>query len=84
MVGVYVGVSKVTSKGQVTIPQELRKEDGIAEGSEVIFFKTQKGLIMVTEKELNSMFDVFSEKARQTEMTRESLEKEVRQLRKKN
>ncbi len=80
----YVGVSKVTSKGQVTIPQELRKEDGIAEGSEVIFFKTQKGLIMVTEKELNSMFDVFSEKARQTEMTRESLEKEVRQLRKKN
>jgi len=81
---VYVGVSKVTSKGQVTIPQELRKEDGIAEGSEVIFFKTQKGLIMVTEKELNSMFDVFSEKARQTEMTRESLEKEVRQLRKKN
>ncbi|MBI5226162.1 AbrB/MazE/SpoVT family DNA-binding domain-containing protein [Candidatus Micrarchaeota archaeon] len=80
----YVGVSKVTSKGQVTIPQELREDEGIHEGSEVIFFKTQKGLMMVTEKELNSMFDVFSKKAGQMGLTREILQKEVKQLRKKN
>jgi len=35
---IEVSVSSVTSKGQVTIPKEVRETLGISEGDKVIFF----------------------------------------------
>lgn len=79
----YAGVSRVTSRGQVTLPQTMREEEGITEGSEVIFFKTEQGIVILTNKELDSMFGLFSEKGRKLGLTREKLAEEVKELRKK-
>lgn len=38
--------SKVTKKGQVTIPSYLRQEQGFAEGVVVAFKKTKEGLVI--------------------------------------
>jgi AbrB family looped-hinge helix DNA binding protein len=37
-------VSRMTSKGQVTIPQELREQLGLAPGDEVQFTSTPDGI----------------------------------------
>jgi antitoxin PrlF len=53
---------KITSKGQVTIPQELRERAGLMPGCEVefcqardgrVFIKKLKGVRMTTEEILN-------------------------------
>lgn len=36
--------TRVTRKGQVTIPKELRKEFGLEEGDEVVWQKTDDGI----------------------------------------
>ena len=38
-------LAKVTSKGQITIPIEIRKKLGIKAGSKVLFWKKQDGYI---------------------------------------
>jgi AbrB family looped-hinge helix DNA binding protein len=38
--------SKVTKKGQVTIPSHFRQRDGFAEGVVVAFKKTKDGLVI--------------------------------------
>lgn len=35
--------AKVTSKGQITIPAQVRKALGLEEGSEVLFFEAEPG-----------------------------------------
>lgn len=37
---------KVTSKGQVTIPKEIREKLGIKKGDEIIFKETKRGIII--------------------------------------
>jgi len=39
-------VSKVTSKGQVTIPEEMRRQLGIKEGDKVLFINNGKNIII--------------------------------------
>ena len=39
-------VSKVTSKGQVTIPVEMRRQLGIKEGDKVLFISNGKNIII--------------------------------------
>jgi AbrB family looped-hinge helix DNA binding protein len=36
--------NRVTRKGQVTIPKELREEFGLEEGDELLWQKTEKGI----------------------------------------
>lgn len=38
--------SRVTRKGQATIPSELRRKFGIEEGDRVVFEETEKGLVL--------------------------------------
>ena len=50
---------RVTTKGQVTIPQEVREELGIRPHTEVEFIKVNNGeyrLVKVKKKRLNSRF----------------------------
>jgi AbrB family looped-hinge helix DNA binding protein len=44
---VMFDVSRVTSKGQVTIPVEMRKQLGIKEGDKVVFINNGKSIIIV-------------------------------------
>jgi len=39
-------VSRVTSKGQVTIPVEMRRQLGIKEGDKVVFINDGKNIIL--------------------------------------
>lgn len=42
-------MSKVTRKGQVTIPKEIREELGIQPGDEVTFTETEAGVVIRKE-----------------------------------
>ena len=39
----HIGTSKVTSKGQITIPEEIRKEKGITAGKNLVFVDLEEG-----------------------------------------
>jgi len=39
--------AKITSRGQVTIPIDIRKKLGVREGDKVIFFEDQNRIIVV-------------------------------------
>ena len=41
-----IDVSRVTTKGQVTIPQEFRKKLGVKEGDKVVFIE-RDGLVLL-------------------------------------
>ena len=42
-------MSRVTRKGQVTIPKEIREELGIRPGDEVTFAETEAGIVIRKE-----------------------------------
>ncbi|MFH1290487.1 MAG: AbrB/MazE/SpoVT family DNA-binding domain-containing protein [Nanoarchaeota archaeon] len=73
----YVGISKVTSKGQVTIPAEIRASKKFVEGSDLVFIDLDDAVIIKKSKDLDSIFQIFSEKARNLGLTRKMLDKEV-------
>jgi AbrB family looped-hinge helix DNA binding protein len=39
-------LAKVTSRGQITLPVEIRKKLGVSEGSKIVFFE-ERGRIVV-------------------------------------
>jgi AbrB family looped-hinge helix DNA binding protein len=43
-----MSVATVTSKGQITLPAELRAEFGIEQGDKVLFYKTLDGSLGVS------------------------------------
>lgn len=48
-------LAKVTSKGQITIPIEIRKKLGIKEGSKVLFLEEAERLGLETEEDVMTM-----------------------------
>lgn len=48
-------VAKVTSKGQVTIPSDVRKSLGIREGDKVLFIKMEDGSIVLKGSNLEAV-----------------------------
>jgi antitoxin PrlF len=48
-------VARVTSKGRITIPKELREELGIKPGTKVYFVRTSQGFVLkpATEDKLS-------------------------------
>lgn len=48
--------AKVTSKGQVTIPKEVRERLGVRPG-EAIGFEEKDGMLVITKAVTNSPFD---------------------------
>jgi AbrB family looped-hinge helix DNA binding protein len=45
--------AKVTSKGQVTIPKEIRKFLGIDKGDDIIFEKVNNYVVIKTEEQMD-------------------------------
>jgi len=50
-------VSKVSKKGQVTIPIEIRKKLGLKEGDKVVFLEKNQNIILINANKL--AFDEF-------------------------
>ncbi|WP_317246646.1 AbrB/MazE/SpoVT family DNA-binding domain-containing protein [Suilimivivens aceti] len=57
--GLYMELAKVTSKGQVTIPIEIRKKLGIKNGDKILFVEEAGKIYM-----LNSSMDALREAQR--------------------
>lgn len=74
---VKLGTSRVTSKGQVTIPENIRRAEGIREGTDLVFVDIDGVVVMEKAVELERLFTVFEEKARELTLTPGSLEAEL-------
>ena len=77
------GTSKVTSKGQVTIPAEIRKNLGLEDGTNVVFLEVEGGVLIKSEKNIREALEPFDERRKALNLTRNGLEKEVREERKR-
>jgi AbrB family looped-hinge helix DNA binding protein len=51
-------VAKITSKGQVTVPQEFRKEMGVTAGDSLVFQK-QGNKVIISPRRRASVFEEF-------------------------
>ena len=51
-VGIKMDVSRVSSKGQVTIPIEIRKKLGIKEGDKIVFMEKDNNIILINSNQL--------------------------------
>jgi len=69
-------MSRVTEKGQVTIPKEVREDLGIQPGDEVVFEETESGYVVRKEVE-----DSRFEKWRGVAASEESVEDRMHALR---
>ncbi len=76
----YAGVSRITSKGQVTIPLEIRESKGLDEGDQVVFLDVGGEVIM---EKTDNLFSVFQERAKELGLTREKLAEEIREQKRK-
>jgi len=76
-------VSRVTSKGQITIPKAVRERLNLAEGSKVAFIE-KDGNIFITKSSvvaLRDFLDSMSAEAQAKGITEEELLKDLEQVR---
>lgn len=69
-------MGRVTSKGQVTIPKEIREELGLRSGDEIAFEETEEGYVIRKTVDENRF-----EKWRGVAETDETVEERMRTLR---
>ena len=80
-------IVRVSSKGQVVIPTELRKEMGLAEGDELYAFGRDDTLVLqkIQKKDLEREFDEIVKpiraKAKKAGITRKDVQREIRAYR---
>ena len=52
---VVMDVAKVTSKGQVTIPADVRDAMGVREGDKVLFVRMDDGSVVIRSSNLDAL-----------------------------
>ena len=76
-------VSRISSKGQVTIPKTIRELLNLNEGDRVAFLE-ENGKIMITKASLialNELQDALSKEAKEKSITEEELLNELKAVR---
>ena len=73
----YIGTSTVTSKGQITMPDKIRKKRGFKGGMQVIFIDTEAGVLVKKATDLKAIFEPFEEITKKEGLTRTKLAKEI-------
>ena len=79
----YLGTSKITSKGQVTIPAEIREDMGLTPGTDVVFLELDDMVIIKKSEELLSAFKLFEIRARELKLTKKDITELVEKEKKK-
>lgn len=77
-------VSRVTSKGQVTIPKAIREFLNLEEGDRLAFIE-ENGKIVITKSStiaLRQFFDSISKESKESEVTEEDLLSDLEKVRK--
>jgi len=76
-------ISKVTSRGQITIPQTLREEEGISENDYVVMRKMGSYIVVgKVETRLDEITSAFEKEAKSTGVTKQKLLAELEKVRK--
>jgi AbrB family looped-hinge helix DNA binding protein len=76
-------ISKVTSRGQVTIPQELREKEGITENDYVVMRKVGRYIVLgKAELRLDEITGAFEKEAKTKGITKQDLMSELESVRK--
>ena len=71
-------ISKVTSRGQVTIPQELREKEGITENDYVVMRKVGSYIVLgKAELGLDEITGAFEKEAKTKGITKQDLMSEL-------
>ncbi len=78
-----VGTSKVTQKGQVTIPVEIRRSLGLENGTDVVLVELEDGVLLKSEKSIRDALGPFDKRRKALKFKKKDIEKEVREERKK-
>lgn len=73
--------SKVTKKGQITIPSHLRGQHGFREGAIVAFKEAQKGLMIEPVPDMTESAGKLSKFSRADEVIRDILRSREREFR---
>ena len=73
-----IGTSKVTTKGQLTIPNDIRKKQGLKDGMTVVIIDTEAGILIKKASDLREVFLPFEEIATKEGLTRSKLSKEIK------
>lgn len=68
-----MGTSKVTSKGQLTIPQEIREKRGMKTGTSVLVMDTEEGVLIKKTTDFKELFAPFRAIAKKEKLTRKKL-----------
>lgn len=78
-----VYLSKVTSRGQVTIPQELRDEEGITQDDYVVIRRVGSYIVLgKAELRLDEITNAFEKEARAKGISKKELLAELETVRK--
>ncbi len=82
-----VDMVTVSSRGQVSIPSDIRKESGIEEGAKLLVVSSGDSILMkkigpdVIEKDLEEVLEPLWEKSEEEELKEEDAEKFVQKSR---
>ena len=79
----YLGTSKITSKGQVTIPAEIRTDMGLTPGTDVVFIEIDDIVILKKSEELLSAFKIFEKRAKELHLTKKDIKELVEKEKKR-
>ena len=76
-------VGKVTARGQITLPQELRQEEGITENDYVVMKKFGRYIIISkADLEIDDIARAFREEAKRKGITKKELMQELKKVQK--
>jgi len=78
----YVGISKVTRAGQITLPIDLRRKMEINEGSDVVLFFENNVIRVMKPDSLEEAFKLFEASAKAEGLTKAQVERELKAARK--
>lgn len=51
-------LAKVTSKGQVTVPQEIREKLNLSEGTKILFYQNELGQVVIENANVKAFHDI--------------------------
>lgn len=75
MVITMIAIGKMSSKGQVVIPEEMRNDKGMKEGDSLVFMDNKDQIIIKKASKMNKQLAEDIEFARRTEEAYKQLER---------
>ena len=83
----YMVLAKLTSKGQITIPKEIREKLSLNEGTKILFYQNELGQVVIENANIKVFHDIQNAMKGEAEKaglyTEEDVVKLVRDIRRR-